>query len=78
MSNTIKAVTDGLKRFSEAMGTASTSLENRLGKFQECVVNRKKLLDRGQARIAERAKQCLRKQSTEEGEIFGGDHGDEF
>ncbi|XP_065072505.1 uncharacterized protein LOC135696895 [Ochlerotatus camptorhynchus] len=78
VSNTMKAATDGLKRFSEAMGTASTSLENRLGKFQECVVNRKKLLDRGQTRIAERAKQCLRKQSTEEGEIFGGDHGDEF
>uniref|UniRef100_A0A1W7R7P5 Putative gsg5 type mucin n=1 Tax=Aedes albopictus TaxID=7160 RepID=A0A1W7R7P5_AEDAL len=71
VGNVVKASTDGLKRFSEAMGTASNSLVDRLGKFQECVVDRRKLLDRGQERIAERAKRCLRKQQDKD--VFGGD-----
>ncbi|XP_062702636.1 uncharacterized protein LOC109623044 [Aedes albopictus] len=71
VGNVVKASTDGLKRFSEAMGTASNSLVDRLGKFQECVVDRRKLLDRGQERIADRAKRCLRKQQDKD--VFGGD-----
>lgn len=71
VGNVVKASTDGLKRFSEAMATASNSLVDRLGKFQECVVCRRKLLDRGQERIAERAKRCLRKQQDKD--VFDGD-----
>lgn len=79
VGNVAKVATDGMKRFSGAMANASDSLAVRLGKFQECVVNRKKLLDRGQERIAEQARECLQKQqqaqrpTTAAGGVFGGD-----
>ncbi|EAT45636.1 AAEL003107-PA [Aedes aegypti] len=74
VGNIVKASTDGLKRFSNTMAAASSSLSARLGKFQECVVNRKKLLDQGQERIADRAKECLRRKQTgaKDGDVFGG------
>lgn len=78
VGNVAKVATDGMNRFSGAMANVSDSLTVRLGKFQECVVNRKKLLDRGQERIAEHARGCLQKQQQEQrptsaGEVFGGD-----
>uniref|UniRef100_T1E2T0 Gsg5 type mucin n=1 Tax=Psorophora albipes TaxID=869069 RepID=T1E2T0_9DIPT len=63
ISNVVKSATDGMKRFSDSMGKVSDSLTDRMGKFQECVVNRKKLLDNGQNRIADKAQECLGKQT---------------
>lgn len=61
MGNVFKTITDGVTTFSGAMQSASNSLTDRLGKFEQCVVERKKLLDDGQRAIAEKAAKCLEK-----------------
>uniref|UniRef100_T1DIB5 Putative gsg5 type mucin n=1 Tax=Psorophora albipes TaxID=869069 RepID=T1DIB5_9DIPT len=79
ISNVVKTATDGMKRFSDTMGKVSDSLSDRMGKFQECVVNRKKLLDDGQKRIADKAQDCLRKQKQSDDDdgaaLFDADDG---
>ncbi|XP_055610423.1 uncharacterized protein LOC129757204 isoform X2 [Uranotaenia lowii] len=67
ISNVISKLTEGLQTFAAAMGSASESLQTRMGKFQSCVVDRKKLLDRGRDKLAAKAAACLEKAPKDAG-----------
>ncbi|XP_055536997.1 uncharacterized protein LOC129725339 [Wyeomyia smithii] len=69
-SNTVKKLSDGMKKFSGVIGDASDSFANRMEKFRTCVVERRELLQRGQQRIADRGTQCLKNQPSKQDELF--------
>lgn len=66
-ANGFKKATQGIQKFSSGMKKASASVSNRLGRFRNCVVERKRLLAGGQQQIAERAQGCLRAQKSDAG-----------
>ncbi|KAL9692994.1 hypothetical protein quinque_012279 [Culex quinquefasciatus] len=63
-ANFFHQTSQATQKFATAMGKASASVTNRLGRFRTCVVERKRLLAGGQNQIAEKATACLKAQKS--------------
>uniref|UniRef100_A0A2M4DQK6 Putative secreted protein n=1 Tax=Anopheles darlingi TaxID=43151 RepID=A0A2M4DQK6_ANODA len=64
MANLAKGVTEAQDRLTQEMRKVSGQLTERVDKYDQCVVKRRRLLEQNEKQLTESAKACLKKQQT--------------
>uniref|UniRef100_A0A2M3YW57 Putative secreted protein n=1 Tax=Anopheles nuneztovari TaxID=30067 RepID=A0A2M3YW57_9DIPT len=70
MANLAKAVTAAQDRLTQQMRKVSGQLTERVDKYDQCVVKRRRLLEQSEKKLSESAKGCLKKQQTQPEDFF--------
>ncbi|XP_058117639.1 uncharacterized protein LOC131288664 [Anopheles ziemanni] len=70
MSNVARLATDALRSFATTMGRMSGALEQRVDKFDKCVVQRHRLLQQNERQVSTSVKSCFEKQQSVPEDFF--------
>uniref|UniRef100_A0A182F769 Secreted protein n=1 Tax=Anopheles albimanus TaxID=7167 RepID=A0A182F769_ANOAL len=70
MGNLAKGVTAAQERLTQQMRKVSGQLTERVDKYDQCVVKRRRLLEQSERQLSESAKGCLKKQQTQPEDFF--------